>query len=153
MNVFIGLLITAGLSIVGMAHNAHALSSDAKTQLQSAKEIYVATQRKNGEWSTAAPIWFMYADDVVYFTVGPTSYKARRIKSGRNAVRIWVGSKDGPMFSGKAGIFTDSTMVERMGEAYKKKYWLAWFGFARPRASRVESGKTVAIKVIPDAAE
>ena len=153
MNISIGLLIIAGLCVVGMASSTQALSRDTITQLQSAKEIYVATQRKNGEWSTAAPIWFMYADDMVYFTVGPTSYKAKRIKSGRNAVRIWVGSKDGPMFSGKAEIFKDSAIVKRMGEVYKQKYWLAWFGFARPRVGRVESGKTVAVKVIPDATE
>ena len=143
-------LCLAGL-IPGMVRTAAALDNDTIAQLQTAKEIHVSTTRKSGEWSSAAPVWFWYADDVIYLTASPSSYKAKRITSGRNAVRIAVGGKDGPTFTGKAEIFTDAAIVERMGEAYSNKYWLAWLGFARPRVSRVESGKTVAIRVTPDA--
>ena len=143
-------LCLAGL-IPGMVRTAAALDNDTIAQLQTAKEIHVSTERKSGEWSNAAPVWFWYADDVIYLTASPSSYKAKRITSGRNAVRIAVGGKDGPTFTGKAEIFTDAAIVERMGEAYSNKYWLAWLGFARPRVSRVESGKTVAIRVTPDA--
>ncbi len=154
MSTFSALLILlmlclAGL-IPGMVRTAAALDSDTIAQLQTAKEIYVSTTRKSGEWSSAAPVWFWYADEVIYLTASPSSYKAKRITSGRNAVRIAVGGKDGPTFTGKAEIFTDAAIVGRMGEAYNNKYWLAWLGFARPRVSRVESGKTVAIKVTPD---
>ena len=143
-------LCLAGL-IPGMVRTAAALDGDTIAQLQTAKEIYVSTTRKSGEWSSAAPVWCWYADEVIYLTASPTSYKAKRIMNGRNAVRIAVGGKDGPTFTGKADIFTDAAIVERMGEAYNNKYWLAWLGFARPRVSRVESGKTVAIRVTPDA--
>ncbi len=154
MNTFSTLLIIltlclAGL-IPGMVQTASALDSHTIAQLRTAKEIYLSTKRKSGEWSSTAPVWFWYADNVIYLTASPTSYKAKRITSGRNAVRIAVGAKDGPVFTGKAEIFTDAAIVERMGTAYNNKYWLAWLGFARPRVSRVESGKTVAIKVTPD---
>ena len=145
-------LCLAGL-IPGMVRTAAALDGDTIAQLQTAKEIHVSTTRKSGEWSSAAPVWFWYADEMIYLTASPDSYKAKRITSGRNAVRIAVGGKDGPTFTGKAEIFTDAAIVERMGEAYNDKYWLAWLGFARPRVSRVESGKTVAIRVTPDAQE
>lgn len=146
--MLVGLLIAVGLCLVGMVHEVRALSEAARTKLHTEKEIYVATKRANGEWSTAAPVWFIYDGEAVYLTAAPTSYKARRIKRS-SLVRIWVGSKEGPAFTGKAEIIEDLALVERMGNAYQQKYWLAWLGFFRPRASRVESGKTIAIKVTP----
>ncbi|HEV8715383.1 MAG TPA: pyridoxamine 5'-phosphate oxidase family protein [Candidatus Binatia bacterium] len=148
MNMLIGLLIVVGLCLVGMVHEVWALSEAARTQLHTAKEIYVATQRANGEWSTAAPVWFIYDGQAVYLTAAPTSYKARRVKRS-SPVRIWVGSKEGPSFTGKAEIIEDLALVERMGTAYQQKYWIAWLGLFRPRASRVAAGKTIAIKVTP----
>jgi len=148
MNLLVGLLIAVGLCLVGMVHEVRALSEVAKTKLHTEKEIYVATTRANGEWSTAAPVWFIYDGEAVYLTAAPTSYKARRIKRS-SPVRIWVGSTEGPSFTGKAEIIEDLAVVERMGKAYQQKYWLAWLGLFRPRASRVESGKTLAIKVTP----
>lgn len=91
MNMLVGLLIAVGLCLVGMVREVRALSEAARTKLQTAKEIYVATTRANGEWSTAAPVWFIYDGEAVYLTAAPTSYKARRIKRSR-PVRIWVGS-------------------------------------------------------------
>lgn len=146
------MLCLAGL-IPGMVQMAAALDGDTIAQLQTAKEIHVSTQRRSGEWSGAAPVWFWYADGVIYLTASPSSYKARRILDGRDTVRIAIGGQDGPTLTGRAEIFTDAAIVERMGEAYSDKYWLAWLGFARPRVSRVESGKTVAIRVTPDARE
>jgi hypothetical protein len=148
MNLLVGLLSAVGLCLVGMVHEVRALSEAARAKLHTAKELYVATQRANGEWSTAVPVWFIYDGAAVYLTAAPTSYKARRIKRG-SPVRLWVGSKEGPAFTGKAEIIDDLAVVERMGNAYKQKYWLAWLGLFRPRASRVASGKTIAIKVTP----
>ena len=148
VNILVGLLIAVGFCLVGMVPEVRALSNAARTKLQTEKEIYVATQRANGEWSAAAPVWFIYDGEAVYLTTAPTSYKARRLKHS-SPVRIWVGSKEGPSFTGKAEIIEDLALVERMGNAYKQKYWIAWLGFFRPRASRVASGQTVAIKVTP----
>jgi general stress protein 26 len=146
--MLVGLLIAVGLCLVGMVHEVRALSDEARTALHTAKEIYVATQRANGEWGAAAPVWFTYDGEAVYLTAAPTSHKARRIKRG-SPVRIRVGSQEGPAFTGKAEIIEDLAVVDRMGSAYTQKYWIAWLGLFRPRASRVASGKTVAIKVTP----
>ncbi len=146
------ILCPAGL-IPGRVQTAAALDSHTIAQLHTAKEIYVSTKRKSGQWSSTAPVWFWYTDEAIYFTTSPRSHKAKRILDGRNAVRVAVGSEDGPTFTGTAEILTDTAIVERMGEAYNNKYWIAWLGFARPRVGRVESGKTIAIKVTPDVQE
>ena len=98
------MLCLAGL-IPGMVQMAAALDGDTIAQLQTAKEIHVSTQRKSGEWSSAAPVWFWYADGVIYFTASPGSYKARRILDGRDTVRIAVGGQDGPTLTGKSRDF------------------------------------------------
>jgi len=148
VNLLVGLLIAVGLCLVGMVREVRALSEAARTQLQTAKEIYVATRRADGQWGKAAPVWFIYDGQAVYLTTAPTSYKARRIKRG-SPVRVWAGSTEGPSFTGKAEIVEDLALVERMGSAYAEKYWLAWLGLFRPRASRVAAGKTLAVKVTP----
>lgn len=148
LNLLVGLLAAVGLCLVGMVREVRALSEAARTQLQTAKEIYVATRRADGQWGKAAPVWFIYDGQAVYLTTAPTSYKARRIKRG-SPVRVWAGSTEGPSFTGKAEIVEDLALVERMGSAYAEKYWLAWLGLFRPRASRVAAGKTLAVKVTP----
>ena len=152
LNILIGIGIALGLCCVGMVQSVQALSAGAAAALKTEKEIYVATKRKSGEWSKAAPIWFMYDGEAVYFTTSPTAYKAKRIKRG-SPVRVWIGSNDGPSFTGKAEIVEDSAIVARMGEAYGQKYWIAWVGLFRPRVDRVEAGKTVAVKVTPEPEE
>ena len=152
LNILIGIGIALGLCCVGMVQSVQALSAGAAAALKTEKEIYVATKRKSGEWSKAAPIWFVYDGEAVYFTTSPTAYKAKRIKRG-SPVRVWVGSNDGPSFTGKAEIVEDSAIVARMGEAYGQKYWIAWLGLFRPRVDRVEAGKTVAVKVTPEPEE
>ena len=114
--------------------------------LAESKLIYVATRRKNGEPSEAAPIWFHFDGGEIFFTTSPGSWKARRIAAG-SPLYIWVGSEDGPFVLGEAEPLTDPEAVERMGRAYEQKYWIAWLGLFRPRADRVTAGKTVAYRV------
>ncbi len=116
--------------------------------LKTESYIYVATRRLNGQWSTAAPVWFMYDGEELYFTTAPSSHKAHRIHRG-SPVKIWVGTKDGPSFEGKAQFVKGGVLAERMGKAYSDKYWVAWLGFFKPRPARVGSGKTLIVKVTP----
>jgi len=94
----------------------------------------------------------MYDGEAVYFTISPSSHKAHRIYRS-SPVRIWVGKKDGPVFEGTARFVKDRAVVERMAEAYARKYWIVWLGFFRPRPSHVSSGKTLVVKVIPVASQ
>lgn len=123
-----------------------------QTALRESKEIYVATRRKNGALSEIKPIWFYYDDGKIFFTTSPDSWKAKRIAAG-SPVYIWVGKEGGPFVQGSAEPVTDAALIDRMGEAYAQKYWIAWMGLFKPRSSRVTEGKTVAYLVTPTQAE
>jgi hypothetical protein len=121
---------------------------DVSTALRTAKNLYVATERKDGSHSEVSPIWFMFDGEALYFTTVPSSYKAKRTQLGR-PLHIWVGSKDGPYFTGLGEVSTDPQLAERMAPVYDEKYWISWLGFFRPRPDRVADGKTVIIRVTP----
>jgi len=148
MKGFIGLGIGAGLIMLGTVVGAQLPSEEIVNALKTESYIYVATRRLNGQWSTAAPVWFMYDSEGLYFTTAPSSHKAHRIHRG-SPVKIWVGTKDGPSFEGKAQFVKGASLAERMGKAYSDKYWIAWLGFFKPRPARVGSGKTLIVKVTP----
>lgn len=123
-----------------------ALPAATREALAKAKLIYVATQRKSGERSTSAPVWFIYENDAIYSTTSPDSWKAKRIARG-SPLYIWVGSENGPFVLGTAEKITDPAVIAHMGDLYADKYWIAMLGFFRPRPERVAAGKTVAYKV------
>ena len=138
-----------GLALVVLGAGASAqFRPDVRQALATAKNLYVATQRKDGSTSKASPIWFMVDGDAIYFTTTPGSYKAKRIARG-SPVLVWVGSEQGPHFVGKGEILRDPAVAEKMAPAYDQKYWISWLGFFRPRPDRVRDGKTVIVKVTP----
>ena len=138
-------VVLGGLCMVA-ASRAGTVSPKTKELLQSSSYIYTATQRQSGETSESVPIWFMWDGERIFFTTSPESWKARRIARG-SPLFINVGSKDGPKLKGKATKITDPALIDRMGQAYRDKYWIAWMGLFRPRSDRVTSGKTVAYLV------
>jgi general stress protein 26 len=125
---------------------AQAIPAATKEALATSKLIYVATQRRSGERSTAAPIWFVWENDAIWTTTSPDSWKAKRIARG-SPLYVWVGSESGPFLVGTAEKITDPAVIAHMGELYSDKYWIAAMGFFRPRPERVSSGKTIAYKV------
>lgn len=143
--------LVASFVIVAAALSAAAepLPDDMKAALGEEKQIYVATRRADGSQSSAVPIWFWWDGKNLYFTTSPDAHKAKRIRRG-SPVLVAVKGSDGPFVEGRAEIIDDPDVVDRMGEAYKEKYWIAWLGFFRPRVSRVEEGKTVAVRVTFD---
>ena len=150
MSLVVGLLLAAGFCVAAIVPGVSGFSAEVAAALKTEKHIYVATQRVNGEWGTPAPVWFMYDGEAVYLTTAPTSHKAHRIHRG-SPVRVWVGKQDGPFFEGKAYFVKDQAVIERMAEAYSRKYWLAWLGLFRPRPGRVATGKTLVVKITPAA--
>ena len=135
-----------GLASMVNASRAGTVSPKTQELLQSSSYIYTATERKDGGVSESVPIWFMWDGEKVFFTTSPDSWKAKRIARG-SPVIINVGSKDGPKLTGKATKVSDPALIDRMGQAYNDKYWIAWLGFFRPRSDRVTSGKTAAYLV------
>jgi PPOX class probable F420-dependent enzyme len=125
---------------------AAALSPETEAALRSSDYIYVATERKDGSRSAAAPIWFVFDGGKIFFTTAPDAWKAKRIAAG-SPLYITVGTKNGPALVGSAEPVTDAEVVDRMGRAYSDKYWIAWLGLFRPRRARVSSGRTKAYLV------
>ncbi|HJQ84423.1 MAG TPA: pyridoxamine 5'-phosphate oxidase family protein [Candidatus Binatia bacterium] len=113
--------------------------------LRSAKQIYVATRRKDGRPGKVVPVWFMFDGDAIWFATGPESHKARRIARG-SPLLMWVGRPDGPHLEARAELVTDPAVAARMAPVYDRKYWISWLGFFRPRPERVRAGKTVIVK-------
>jgi hypothetical protein len=144
----IGGMVLGGI-LVAVAAGAGEFPRDAAEALRSSKEIYVATKRADGSQSKVVPVWFMFDGDAIYFATAPESYKARRIRHG-SPLLVWVGSRSGPHFVGKATLENDPALAARMAPVYSQKYWIAWLGLFRPNPARVRAGKTVLVRVVPE---
>ncbi len=138
------------LAIASSASRSNAAASSRDVQaLAKSSLIYIATVRKDGSQSKAAPVWFVTtSDNQVLLETSPKSWKARRIKRGSPAI-IWVGSSNGPAFIGKAEITQNHDLQELVLREYPKKYLLARVGFARPTRAKLDSGQIVVIRVEP----
>jgi hypothetical protein len=117
-------------------------------QLDGLKEIYVATERKDGTRSKAVPVWFGYMDNALWFTTSPTSHKGKRVQRG-SPMYVSTQGANGPFIKTKAEVVKDGALADRLGEIYSQKYWIAWLGFFRPSRGRNESGKTVLLRLTP----
>jgi len=131
--------------------SAHTEMTSRDTQaLAGAKLIYIATVRKDGNQSKAAPVWFtMSADNkAILIQTGPQTWKAKRIKRGSPAL-IWIGTAGGPAFIGKAEITPDAAVVQKILTDMHDKYWENRVMGVGPSAERFKSGDRIAIVVTP----
>lgn len=120
------------------------------TALSDASVVYIATVRKDGNQSTAAPVWFtVTADHMLLIQTGPATWKAKRIRRG-SPVIVWIGKRIGPAFIGKAEITNDPAVVNQIVVDYPKKYLIARLGFHRPTKESFDKGERLAIKITPD---
>jgi hypothetical protein len=117
--------------------------------LSTAGILYIATVRKDGNQSTAAPVWFTVSPNhLVLIQTQPTTWKAKRIRR-RSPVIVWIGRKHGPAFIGKAEISSDPAVELQIIEDYPKKYLLARFGFHRPTQEIFDKGGILSIVITP----
>ena len=117
--------------------------------LAKAELIYIATVRKDGNQSTAAPVWFTVTPDhLVLINTGPDTWKAKRIKRG-SPVIVWIDDEKGPAFIGKAEITNDAAVKNQIIEDYPKKYLQARIGLHKPSNESFDKGDRVAIKITP----
>jgi len=142
VNLIAALAATSGVGVC-------ATSARDSAELAKSTYIYIATVRKDGNQSKAVPVWFITTNDnQVLIETGPGSWKAKRIKRGSPAL-VWIGSRTGPAFIGKAEIVQDKTLQDQVIEQYPKKYWQARLGFARPSRAKLDSGQIVVIRITP----
>lgn len=117
--------------------------------LAQARVIYVATVRKDGTQSRAAPIWFTITPDRrILIQSGPDTWQTRRIRRG-SPVIVWIGRRHGLAFMGRAELSGDPMVVEQIIKDYPKKYWMARLGIHRPTKSSFARGERLAIKITP----
>ena len=115
-----------------------------------ASYIYIATIRKDGSQSRAVPVWFVTtAQGRILIDTNTDSWKAKRVRRG-SPVIVWMGSRTGPAFIGKAEFETDSSVQDQMIERIPQKYLLARFGLFGPKRANFDSGKIVTIRITPE---
>lgn len=117
--------------------------------LLQARVIYVATVRKDGTQSTAAPIWFTLTPERrILIQTGPDSWHTRRVRRGSPMI-VWFGRRRALAFIGKAELSNDPMVVEQIIKDYPRKYLMARLGWHRPTKSSFERGARLAIKITP----
>ena len=144
-----GVLAIALLTTPFIGRATAELSPEIKTALATSTYVYIASTRKNGSLGKAAEIWFLYHNGAVYVGTPPTSFRARRIKAGRTAAKIWVGKADGPSFMASGAIVNEPEAQQAMLETYAKKYPDGWSKFEDKFRSGFKDGTRVLIKYTP----
>jgi hypothetical protein len=112
--------------------------------------IYIATVRKDGNQSKAAPVWFTIGADrsSILIQTGPGTWKAKRIKRG-GPVLVWIGAATGPAFIGKAEITSEAAIQTKILEDFRQKYYANRLLGVGPSRAKFDRGDTVAIKITP----
>jgi hypothetical protein len=141
--VFYGTLIN--VDVIGAAYR----DGRADDALARARFIYIATVRKDGNQSKAAPVWFTTTPDgLVLIQTPATHWKAKRIRRG-SPVLVRIGKRSGPAFIGKAEITDDPAVIRSIVEDYSQKYLIARLGFHRPTPESFSKGERLAIRITP----
>jgi len=87
--------VAAALAIVLAASGAYTEISRRDLQVLSRSQlIFIATVRKDGNQSKAAPVWFTVSADrnAILIQTGPKTWKAKRIRRG-SPVLVWLGQR------------------------------------------------------------
>jgi pyridoxamine 5'-phosphate oxidase-like protein len=117
--------------------------------LSKASVLYIATVRKDGNQSTAAPVWFTISPDHrVLIQTQPTTWKAKRIRRG-SPVLVWIGKPKGPAFIAKAEITSDPAVSGQIVADYPKRYLMARLGMHTPTQEMFDKGQIIPITITP----
>jgi len=117
--------------------------------LSKASVIYIATVRKDGNQSKAAPVWFTFTPDgQIYIQTRPDRWKAKRVRRGSPMIG-WIGSRTGPAFIAKAEITSDPLVVHRILDDFSHRYLMVRLGWHAPKQAMFDKGDVVAIKITP----
>jgi hypothetical protein len=142
--------IAVGLVLVALATARAGLSPTLDQALRSATYVYVQSERKGGEWSKPAEIWFHYEDGKVYVGTRPTSWRVRRLGWKRTKARIAVGKADGPSFEARGELVKDHAIEERLMADYAKKYPEGWAKHEQAFRDGFKSGERVVVRYTPE---
>jgi Pyridoxamine 5'-phosphate oxidase len=111
-----------------------------------ARVVYIATVRKDGTQSKAAPLWFTITHErTILVQSGPDSWHTRRIRRG-SPVLVWMG-RNGPAFIGRAQLTDNPIVIDQIIKDYPRKYLMARLGWHRPGRTSFARGERVAIMI------
>jgi predicted pyridoxine 5'-phosphate oxidase superfamily flavin-nucleotide-binding protein len=107
LRIVLTVVVTAGVLAIAAATARAEISRRDAQALSKADLIYIATVRKDGNQSKAAPVWFTISTDnnAILIQTGPETWKAKRIRRGSPAL-VWIGSADGPPLSARLRLQT-----------------------------------------------
>ena len=89
--------------------------------LAASRNYWVCTTRPDGR-PHAMPVWGLWLDDRVYFSTGLDSRKARNLKANANVAVHLESGDEAVIVEGTASEVRDSATLERVLEAYERKY-------------------------------
>jgi general stress protein 26 len=149
----IGLVVTivvAGMLAAAVPTARAKISQRDSQALAKSGLIYIATVRKDGNQSKAAPVWFTIGADrnAILIQTGRDTWKARRIQRG-SRIMVWIGAADGPAFIGQAEITSDDAVKTKILTDFRSKYWQNRVMGVGPSRARFDSGERVAIRITP----
>jgi general stress protein 26 len=145
----VAVIAAALIAIAASSVRAEISQRDAQA-LSKTGLIYIATVRKDGNQSKAAPVWFTTTIDnsEILIQTGPETWKAKRIRRGSPAL-VWIGTATGPAFIGKAEITKDPATVNKILSDFRNKYWQNRVMGIGPSRAGFESGERIAIRITP----
>lgn len=142
-------LLALVLLLAGGAAHGATLPAAVERELATARYVYVASTRKDGSLGRPAEIWFLYHQGAVWVGTPPTSWRVRRIRAGRPAARIWVGSPQGPSFAARGEVVRDTAVEQLMLETFARKYPEGWPAYAERFRHGFRDGSRVLVKYTP----
>ena len=135
-------LLTATPALAGF-------TAEQEKQLTDATYVYVQSERKSGEWSKPAEIWFFVDGGKVYVGTRPGSWRVKRIQAGRTKARIAIGKVDGPAFEATGAVVKDPAIEEKLMAAFAKKYPEGWNRHEQSFRDGFKSGERVLVAYTP----
>ena len=150
LRIALTVAVTAGLLAVAASSGRAEIPKRDAQSLSKADLIYIATVRKDGNQSKAAPVWFTTSADnnAILIQTGPETWKAKRIRRGSPAL-VWIGTADGPAFIGKAEITNDAAVINKILTDFRNKYWQNRVMGIGPSRAGFDRGERIAIKITP----
>jgi hypothetical protein len=136
-------------AVTGIVSSALAFDAALTDELSSSKYVYISSQRKDGSFSKPAEIWFFLHNGAVWVGTPTTSWRVKRIKAGRPAAKISVGSVDGPSFQATGAVANDAKIAELMFESFAKKYPDGWPKYEQRFRDGMKDGSRVLVKYTP----
>jgi hypothetical protein len=125
------------------------LTPELERALATSAYVYLATERKDGNFGTPAEIWFMWDQNAVWVASPTTTWRVKRIRAGRTKAQIAVGARTGPSFTATGTIVQDPAVYEKLYVTFARKYPEGWTKYEARFREGLKDGSRVLMKYQP----